>query len=595
MSRFNPNRAVGTDPLIMELNQRKAFYRVEKPGSARNTDLLVLAPLNGSPVNLVDGVNGAVTGSLAYEPCFFHNGFRANLTERVTYSFNDFDGVKINEGAIFVRFKPFTDLNPALNIELDMVRLYNSASLNECIFVRLNYNSAQGYYGIEAQIRTATFQRILTFPNISFTKDTVHSIALTWKYNPADGKGIMSIYLDGQIVRANTFTVDQLPTGVNRFVVGNTGAAGNRPAKSILEDAVFYGKWLPTAGILKMHRFPTLPEAVVDKNIYNAKSVVLNYKRETINMAVKERDPGNGRLWGHTIAATNVLGYSDDNGMTFTSFFDFGAGTRIRGVYLYQNNLLVCVDDKLFRGATTGTPAFAQVLSFYPGLYAVNGWGFTSDSTAVYVSEYGQSTAAPQDDARLFKSTDGGVTWTVIKTLPTSADHIHAIKIDPYTGRLWLTYGDAIEAIEYSGDGGTTWTTIPFMAEQQSIDMVFTKDVILFEADSVGISGCLLNIYDKNTQQFSQLVDVPEKQQSNVYALHIDSNDVLWWFANYESRPAFNSGIWVSGDFGATAVLAEDLGANPLSEPHRFIENDKYLFLGNNRFAKPLVVIPQYR
>lgn len=90
-----------------------------------------------------------------------------------------------------------------------------------------------------------------------------------------------------------------------------------------------------------------------------------------------------------------------------------------------------------------------------PDVYVTN-WGMTEDEDGVlYIGTAGRQ-SGPED---IYRSTDGGITWTKISTIP-DGKHIHAVKYNPYNGWLYAVLGDP----GYSGNGlwrskdkGLTW------------------------------------------------------------------------------------------------------------------------------------------
>ena len=73
---------------------------------------------------------------------------------------------------------------------------------------------------------------------------------------------------------------------------------------------------------------------------------------------------------------------------------------------------------------------------------------------------------------------------------------------------------------------------------------------------------------------------------NNVFALFIDSRGVMWWFATRDGSTSHNSGFYCSVDGGATPIYLEDIGQYSPLFPYQFIETERYIYLGNNRFNK---------
>ena len=208
----------------------------------------------------------------------------------------------------------------------------------------------------------------------------------------------------------------------------------------------------------------------------------------------------------------NQLIYIDDESKNYSDFEEFDVfhtfNDHVVAVHIHKDKIIVGTrDGKVYIG-NKDTGNFVEKIQCSSGRYIVNGWGITSKDNNIFISEYGQSET---EGARIFRSTDNGENFTVVKTLdPTNSNHFHAVKIDPYTDYVWTTWGDVSEAIEYSTDYGETWNIIESMAvnqsEEQSINIVPTENAVYFASDA-RTSGCLLGVYNKNTGEYSRLVE----------------------------------------------------------------------------------------
>lgn len=106
---------------------------------------------------------------------------------------------------------------------------------------------------------------------------------------------------------------------------------------------------------------------------------------------------------------------------------------------------------------------------------------FCATEAALYLGEY----PLGDDTARVRESTDDGSTWSTARSLP-DVRHVHSIQVDPYTGQLWLTTGDAgaecrigrlVDGrFERVGGGDQRW---------RAVELVFTPDAVLWGMDSV--------------------------------------------------------------------------------------------------------------
>ncbi len=166
---------------------------------------------------------------------------------------------------------------------------------------------------------------------------------------------------------------------------------------------------------------------------------------------------------------------SDDNGSSFRSIYQFpkpnNPATAITG-YVWtifvdsRNNLFVSIPctNRLFRSTNFGR-TFTQVLhtngTQEDGFYIA----MTEDSRGnLYAATYCNS-IYPQTPAVL-KSTNGGVSWTVIRRF--SAVHLHSIEFNPADNYLYVATGEwgsgynnqDCERVFRSKDYGQTWNTV---------------------------------------------------------------------------------------------------------------------------------------
>lgn len=121
-------------------------------------------------------------------------------------------------------------------------------------------------------------------------------------------------------------------------------------------------------------------------------------------------------------------------------------------------------------------------------------WTMCQDSEGnLYAGVYAHTIRA---NAGIYKSTDGGDTWTYIYNFVTSGDapsgrHIHDIICNPYDNCLYVIVGE-INQIFKSADGGSTWTKTNWILEKYKGTMLFpVPDGIL--AGSDGAYECIMS------------------------------------------------------------------------------------------------------
>lgn len=87
--------------------------------------------------------------------------------------------------------------------------------------------------------------------------------------------------------------------------------------------------------------------------------------------------------------------------------------------------------------------------------------------------------AAPVLDARVWRSRDDGVSWSVVKTVPPSLiRHLHTLAPEPgIAGRWWLSSGDRAEEVFVwrSDDDGDSWIDVTEKAPEVPLHRHFTQ------------------------------------------------------------------------------------------------------------------------
>lgn len=94
-------------------------------------------------------------------------------------------------------------------------------------------------------------------------------------------------------------------------------------------------------------------------------------------------------------------------------------------------------------------------------------------------------------DIRLWRSTDNGISWKIVKTWPAGdIRHLHFVKWDEYEKCLWLGTGDygengAENRLYRSADNGESWELIgQYSQDWRAIGVCFTPDALLWGTDA---------------------------------------------------------------------------------------------------------------
>lgn len=136
-------------------------------------------------------------------------------------------------------------------------------------------------------------------------------------------------------------------------------------------------------------------------------------------------------------------------------------------ISVLSNNTLIAhaqTDSKitmLYRSADHGR-RWKRVFQFPPGYGTLTPHSVTDDGRYVYVGSYNRFADGSKNHTNwIWRSSNDGRTWSVVRETTTHA-HIHFVQRNPYTGDIFVGYGDRdpAAAIERSRDHGQTWDVI---------------------------------------------------------------------------------------------------------------------------------------
>ena len=142
---------------------------------------------------------------------------------------------------------------------------------------------------------------------------------------------------------------------------------------------------------------------------------------------------------------------SSDEGRSWTTLFDFPAGSNVWYLSVLGDNTLIAHVDfgptYLYRSADGGG-SWTRVFQL-PDLYrTLTPHSLTDDGRYVYLASYNTLDAGNHTNY-VWRSADDGQTWTLVLQT-TNHRHAHFAEVNPYTGDLYVGYGDdgAQSAIE---------------------------------------------------------------------------------------------------------------------------------------------------
>jgi hypothetical protein len=206
------------------------------------------------------------------------------------------------------------------------------------------------------------------------------------------------------------------------------------------------------------------------------KVVVTNPNFETL--AVDNR----GIAYGTSIrqndrTASSRLYRSTNEGRTWRRVSDLGSGAHIHYLSVLSNNTLIAQianlgHDRLYRSADRGR-TWRKVFEFPAGYTILSAHSIADDGTCVYVGSF--NTLSPSSHRNwVWRSRNDGRTWSAVWRT-RSHRSIHFVQTDPYTGNLYVSFGDADKqsAIFRSGDHGLSWHSVCSGNACTSVDIAF--------------------------------------------------------------------------------------------------------------------------
>jgi hypothetical protein len=163
-------------------------------------------------------------------------------------------------------------------------------------------------------------------------------------------------------------------------------------------------------------------------------------------------------------------------------FFDTKGNLYVSPSYFGNGNF---VNAGLYRMAK-GTFTLEKVLSLYNNGSATDStiWTMTEDNNGnLYAGEYSVRNANP----KVYKSTDGGTTWSMIHNFVNDVSegrHIHWIEYSPWQDALYVIVGE-VNTIFKSTDGGSTWTNLNVaLSNGKGCGAITTPNGLIIGSDS---------------------------------------------------------------------------------------------------------------
>jgi hypothetical protein len=202
------------------------------------------------------------------------------------------------------------------------------------------------------------------------------------------------------------------------------------------------------------------------------KIVVQNRKFSLL--AVDHRGMAYGRP--QSFGVDRWLYRSRNEGRTWTLIHRFPSRVDLVSV-LRDNTLIAHIVTtnltSLFRSANYGR-TWKKVFQFPPGYGTLTSHSITDDGHYAYVASYNRLTSGINHTTWVWRSADDGRHWSVIHETDGHA-HAHFVQADPYTGDIYVGYGDSdeVSSLERSADQGRTWQVVCQGHPCRAVDIAF--------------------------------------------------------------------------------------------------------------------------
>lgn len=197
-------------------------------------------------------------------------------------------------------------------------------------------------------------------------------------------------------------------------------------------------------------------------------------------------------------------------------------------------------------------------------------WGIDEDDNgAIYAGIY----SLGERNAKLYKSTDDGCTFSVIYDWQTK--HIHTLAVDRKTNALYVSIGDTYADAQNfkSTDGGVTFSAVAD-APRRQMTAILPSDNYRFWGTDHSPYGIVYRTADDNTLTESLNLGY----YSNVFFLR-KSDLTGWIYAGFKTDPSTTSdlrcSVWVSKDDGDSWKSVKEIEVATPGEGFWFASNFK--------------------
>ena len=184
-----------------------------------------------------------------------------------------------------------------------------------------------------------------------------------------------------------------------------------------------------------------------------------------------------------------------DEGRTWTPVHDFPSDSRVKGISVLASGTLLAhlnYDDEYLYRSSDGGQTWTEAFHFPTNYGVLTTRSVADDGTYAYVASYNDLSGNGPFPNWVWRSADDGQTWSIIRTT-SSYRHAHSIQTNPYTGDLYLLWGDEdVATIERSQDHGETWQTVCSTINCLAVDMAFgPENIAVFGKDIPDAAGTI--------------------------------------------------------------------------------------------------------
>lgn len=151
-------------------------------------------------------------------------------------------------------------------------------------------------------------------------------------------------------------------------------------------------------------------------------------------------------------------------------------------------------------------------------------------STEAVIGEYniasGRVSGGANDAVRVYRTTDGGATWTAILTFNTSGNqirHCHAVKYDKWTGEWYMVFGDDPNSAVVRWDGSSASPSANTALTQAGIGSTAGWECM---HDAAGLE-CRSGDLAIHPQSVHYMADNSEANTSTKYAFQVGKTHVM--------------------------------------------------------------------